>query len=320
MGGTSALQRARARRAGPPDGDRLRRLLPALRPAGEIVHLVGLPHGRLPPQHGAAHRPRAAHAGARGRRALVRDRRFPAAPRTPLRPRAGGVRAGARRMTSIAGAAEGERTARLRAYGVLDPDLAWPALDELVKRARDVGGFPIAWVSFIDERRERLGARAGVEFAHLGRDHSLAYALALPGEPRFIEDLASGPLRGHPLVADPGARFAAILPLTAANGFELGTLTVLELVPRPHDASTRTELAHLASLAMARLESRRETRARSPAPPSAQPSRPAGDADPAAALAREREFSGAVLDSLAGVFFLLSHEGAFVRWNTSLAA
>ncbi len=223
-------------------------------------------------------------------------------------------------MTSIAGAAEGERTARLRAYGVLDPDLAWPALDELVKRARDVGGFPIAWVSFIDERRERLGARAGVEFAHLGRDHSLAYALALPGEPRFIEDLASGPLRGHPLVADPGARFAAILPLTAADGFVLGTLTVLDRVARTLDARTRTALANLASLAMARLESRRETRARSPAPPSAQPSRPAGDADPAAALAREREFSGAVLDSLAGVFFLLSHEGAFVRWNTSLAA
>jgi len=229
---------------------------------------------------------------------------------------------------AFAGAAESERTARLRAYGVLDPDLVWPALDELVKRARDVGGFPIAWVSFLDERRERLGARAGVEFAHLGRDHSLAFALALPREPQFIDDLSTGTLRGHPLVEDPGVRFAAILPLAAADGFVIGTLTVLDRVARTLDLRSRTALANIASLAIARLESRREARARAPAiaavPERATaavhlaPRRPV-DTDLAAALEREREFSDAVLDSLAGVFFLVSPDGAFIRWNASLA-
>ena len=45
---------------------------------------------------------------------------------------------------------EEERIARLRAYGVLDPDQELPALDELVRRAQDVAAFPMAWLSFFD--------------------------------------------------------------------------------------------------------------------------------------------------------------------------
>jgi hypothetical protein len=62
-------------------------------------------------------------------------------------------------------AIDDERIARLRAYGVLDPDVPLPALDELVKRAQDVARFPMAWLSFFDGKRERLRARAGVSFA-----------------------------------------------------------------------------------------------------------------------------------------------------------
>ena len=37
-------------------------------------------------------------------------------------------------------------------------------------------------------------------------------------------------------------------------------------------------------------------------------------------LAREREFSEAVLDSLAGAFFLVSSDGVILRWNAALSA
>jgi diguanylate cyclase (GGDEF)-like protein/PAS domain S-box-containing protein len=218
---------------------------------------------------------------------------------------------------SLPPAVDGERAAKLRALGVLDPDLAWPALDGLVRRACAVGGFPVGWISFLDDRRERLAARTGVTFAQLGRESSLAFALGIPRSPVFVDDLAAGSLRGHALAAEePLARFASIVPLVAADGFVVGTLTVLDRTARSLDARQRSALANLAALAMARIESHREASARVAAP-TAQGS---WDADPVAALRRERDFSSAVLDSLVGVFFLLDREGAFVRWNASLAA
>src|ERR1700730_3788682 len=131
------------------------------------------------------------------------------------------------------GAMEDERVARLRAYGVLDPDLALPALDELVKRAQDVAAFPMAWLSFFDGKRERLRARSGIPFAYLARDQSLAFGQEDLTAPIFIEDLAQTELKPHPLVASrPHARFVGILPLVAPDGLVVGTLTVLDARPR----------------------------------------------------------------------------------------
>jgi len=227
------------------------------------------------------------------------------------------------------GLAEEELVARLRAYGVLDPDLVLPALDELVKRAQDVAAFPMAWLSFFDGRRERLRARAGVSFAYLPRDESFAFGRDPPQEPVFIDDLAGGEHRTHPLVASgPRVRFIGILPLAAPDGFVVGTLTVLDSKPRKLARPERVALANLASIVVARLESRREI---------GESKRPQIEAAPAArtaaerlehemrrrreaeeALAREKQFSEAVLDSLAGAFYLLSAEGAILRWNAAL--
>src|SRR6202521_1260894 len=104
-------------------------------------------------------------------------------------------------------AREEDRIARLRAYGILDPDLALPALDELVKRAQEVAAFPMAWLSFFDGKRERLRARSGIPFAYLARDQSLAFGLEDLTTALFIADLAETDLRSHPLVASrPHAR------------------------------------------------------------------------------------------------------------------
>ena len=48
------------------------------------------------------------------------------------------------------------------------------ALDELVRRAADVAGFPIAWLSLIEGGREQLRARLGVGFHELASDMSFA--------------------------------------------------------------------------------------------------------------------------------------------------
>ncbi len=229
------------------------------------------------------------------------------------------------------GLAEEERVARLRAYGVLDPDLALPALDELVKRAQDVASFPMAWLSFFDGKRERLRARAGVSFAYIAREQSLAFASEPLASPLFIDDLAIGEHRTHPLVASgPQVRFIGILPLAAPDGIVVGTLTVLDAVPRKLRKPEQVALANLASLAVARLEARREMgearRGHAEAVPGARsiPERLEDEnrrrRDAEEKLAREREFSEAVLDSLAGAFYLVSADGAILRWNSALVA
>ena len=227
-------------------------------------------------------------------------------------------------------AREEERIARLRAYGILDPDLALPALDELVKRAQDVAAFPMAWLSFFDGRRERLRARAGVAIAYLSRDQSLAFANEALAAPFFIDDLAASDLRTHALVAaGPQARFVGILPLVAPDGLVVGTLTVLDRKPRKLRKPERTALANIASLAMARLEARREAlEAASVRGEVAHRDTPAEKLEEETLrrraaeenFAREREFSEAVLDSLAGAFFLVSSDGVILRWNAALSA
>jgi diguanylate cyclase (GGDEF)-like protein/PAS domain S-box-containing protein len=226
---------------------------------------------------------------------------------------------------------EDERVARLRAYGVLDPDVALPALDELVKRAMDVARFPMAWLSFFDGKRERLRARSGVSFAYLPREQSFAFADAGIAAPLFIDDLAASDLQTHPLVASgPRVRFVGVLPLIAPDGFIVGTLTVLDRAARSLAKAERTALANLASLAMARLEARREAGSTGNVRAAAALQDPRSLAErldeetqrrraAEVAIEREKEFSEAVLDSLAGAFYLVSSEGTIVRWNAALS-
>jgi diguanylate cyclase (GGDEF)-like protein/PAS domain S-box-containing protein len=228
-------------------------------------------------------------------------------------------------------AVDEERSARLRAYGALGGEAGFPALDELARRARDVAGFPVAWLSFFDGQREHLKARSGVTFAELPREKSFAFATAVLRDAMFVEDAAASAWRTHPLVAGgPRARFIGIVPLACPDGLVVGTLTVLDRVPRSINAAERTALANLAMLAMARLEARRETVGPEPAPAPAASRETRGVVQQLEdevrrrevaeeSLEREKEFLEAVLDSLASAFFLVSTDGEMLRWNASLA-
>jgi diguanylate cyclase (GGDEF)-like protein/PAS domain S-box-containing protein len=221
-----------------------------------------------------------------------------------------------------------ERAARLREYAILDA-APLAALEELVRRAQEVARFPIAWVSFLDGARERLHAARGIDATELAGGDSLALAAGDLGEALFVEDTLLSPWRAHPLVAGaPHARFIALLPLASPDGVPVGTLTVLDRKPRALTPAQRTALANLASIAIARLEARRGA---SGAPTPARPAEPRVLAERLEAelrrrraaeeeLEREKGLLEAILDSLASAFFLVSSDGAMLRWNASLAA
>src|SRR6185312_11721576 len=99
----------------------------------------------------------------------------------------------------------------------------------------------------------------------------------------------------HPLVASgPQARFLALLPLVAPDGFVVGTLTVLDSAPRRLRGEERREggepAARSAGAAQRSLAERLDDEVRR-------------RREAEAALLREKEFSESVLDSLAGAFF-----------------
>ncbi len=204
------------------------------------------------------------------------------------------------------------------------------ALEELVRRAADVGNFPIAWISFIDAGTELLRARVGVSFAHLSAESSIALQGGGLRRTLFIEDAMATDWRNHPLViAGPRVRFIGVVPLLSQAGELIGALTVLDTLPRVLGASGRTALANLASIAVARVEALRESASREdgreplPPPPPVPPERLEDEMRrrrvAEEGLAQETQLTEAVLDNVSGAFYLVAADGRILRWNAAFA-
>jgi GAF domain-containing protein len=186
------------------------------------------------------------------------------------------------------------------------------ALEELVRRALDATGAPAGWISFIEDGRERLHARCGVTFTELEAAESFVLSTPLQ-DPVFIRDAFETRWQKHPLVAaGPRARFVAVVPLVDATAEVIGTLTVIDPLPRNMKRSQGTALLNLASLAMARVEAMRASAQAIAQAQSAVESAPDG-------AGFERTLSEKLAEHLDGAFFLADAGGDVVRWNAAFA-
>ncbi len=154
-----------------------------------------------------------------------------------------------------------ERLAALEDYAVLDT-LPERGFDDVVRLASRLCDTPVALVSLVAGDRQWFKARTGFPWPQTDLDRSVcAHALAQPDSLLVIPDLSQDPrTRANPLVtAAPGIRFYAGAPLRTAEGQVLGTLCVIDYVPRP-DGLSETEAGDLRALArqlMSQLELRR---------------------------------------------------------------
>jgi diguanylate cyclase (GGDEF)-like protein/PAS domain S-box-containing protein len=202
------------------------------------------------------------------------------------------------------------------------------ALEDLVRRATVVTHCPVGWLALFDEAGERLCASIAAPFQRLAAEDS-PFLARLADEILVVSDLAlEEALCGEALGAgESPLRFYAATPMRTPDGLVVGALSVADRVPRRLRASERTALENLASLAVARLESRivHAVPARAIEPLDAELQRLGGlledeiavRRDAEAGLRREMEFSEAVLQSLPGSFYLLSRAGELQRWNES---
>ncbi len=153
---------------------------------------------------------------------------------------------------------EATRLAALRSFEVLDtaPDQAF---DDLTALAGHICGAPIALISLIDENRQWFKARVGLAACETGRDISFCGHAILQPDLFIIADAALDErFADNPLVTgDPNIRFYAGAPLVTSEGQALGTLCVIDRVPRTLDASQQQALRVLSRHVTALLERRR---------------------------------------------------------------
>jgi GAF domain-containing protein len=157
---------------------------------------------------------------------------------------------------------EAKRLKVLWEYEVLDtvPEEVFDDLTELAARICEA---PIALISLVDENRQWFKAKIGITLGETSRDISFC-AHAIKQADLFIVPDATRDKRfaDNPLVtSEPKIRFYAGAPLITADGYALGTLCVIDKVPRDLLPDQRQALRILARHVVSQLELRTRTRA-----------------------------------------------------------
>ena len=156
---------------------------------------------------------------------------------------------------------EGARLACLRDLHVLDT-LPEPVFDDIVRLASLICRTPIGMVSLVDADRQWFKARVGVAEPETHRDLAFCAHAIVSAEPVFVVPDAAGDPRfaGNPFVTgEPHIRFYAGAPIVMPDGHVVGTVCVVDTVPRTLDDSQLQALQALSRQTTALLELRQRT-------------------------------------------------------------
>ncbi|MDF9276191.1 GAF domain-containing serine/threonine-protein kinase [Arthrobacter sp. EH-1B-1] len=156
---------------------------------------------------------------------------------------------------------EEDRLAAVRRYNILDtpPDGAFDRITSLASRIFSV---PTAIVSVVDHDRIWFKSHYGTDVEQLDRDPGLCASAILQDGPWIVENAPADPRAlSNPLVAGEfGLKFYAGVPLRTRDGFNLGTLCILDTESRQFTSDEVGMLEDLAGIVMTDLELRLESR------------------------------------------------------------
>lgn len=160
-------------------------------------------------------------------------------------------------MPASASPRELSRLAALLRYEILDtPDET--AFDDFTELAAYICETPIALISLVDDHRQWFKSRLGLDVNQTARELSFC-THTIEGQGIFEVNDARRDQRFHdnPLVTgDPHIRFYAGAPLTTPDGFNLGTLCVIDRQPRQLSEAQRGALVRLSRQIMRLFEER----------------------------------------------------------------
>jgi signal transduction histidine kinase len=141
---------------------------------------------------------------------------------------------------------EAKRLAALRGLGILDspPEAEF---DDIVQIASAVCGVPIALITLVDEHRQWFKAKVGIDATETARDIAFCAHAILDDEVFVVHDAREDErFADNPLVTGgPGVQFYAGAPLTLPSGDRVGTLCLIDAIPRAFTDEMRKTLLAL---------------------------------------------------------------------------
>ncbi len=164
------------------------------------------------------------------------------------------------RLNGTSSALPPDEAARLEAvhrYQILDTPQDG-AFDRITALAARLFSVPIAIVSVVDQDRIWFKSHHGLDVDEVDREPGLCASAILQNEPWIIEDARLDPrAMSNPLVAgELGLQFYAGIPLHTRDGYNLGTLCIIDRHPRTLSHPDLTTLEDLAAIVMHDLEQR----------------------------------------------------------------
>ena len=152
---------------------------------------------------------------------------------------------------------EANRLAALQKHEILD-SVSEREFDDIAQLASQICAVPIALISLVDENRQWFKSKIGLSEIETSREISFcAHAInsnSLFEVPNTLDDVR---FFDNPLVTgELDIRFYAGMPITTADGLNIGTLCVLDQVPKTLTYTQRNAIQSLSRLVMRLIEGR----------------------------------------------------------------
>jgi GAF domain-containing protein len=156
---------------------------------------------------------------------------------------------------------ENKRIANLLKYEILDtpPD---GYFDEITSLAAKIFNVPVAIITLVDTSRIWFKSSFGIDVDEIPRSPGLC-ASAIMSDDLYIVENARQDVRtlANPLVAGiMGLQFYAAAPLKTNDGFNLGTLCIIDKSPRSLDVKESSILMQLSRIVMGQFELKLQAR------------------------------------------------------------
>lgn len=156
---------------------------------------------------------------------------------------------------------EADRLAELRSLQVLDT-LPQEVFSHVTALAADICGAPMALITLVDEHRQWVKARLGIDVAELPREQTFCTHTVLDNDRVLVVPDATRDARFADLdvVRSGEVQFYAGAPIVTPQGHALGAVCVLDSQQRELEPHQLQMLGHLAALAWSLLQNESERR------------------------------------------------------------
>lgn len=153
-----------------------------------------------------------------------------------------------------------ERVESLHSYSILDTP-AESEYDTITRLATYISDTPMSFISLVDTSRQWFKSKQGTDICSMNRELAFcAHAILTPSKPFIINDTYTDPRFSYSPIVRAGLKIRAYAGcvILSSDKFALGTLCVVDTVPRQWNATQIHALQELAVLVGTQLDQRKQ--------------------------------------------------------------